>query len=221
MSDPNKKEAALRASSLVEEGQSLGLGTGSTSAFFIEELGRRVQEENLKLSYVAASSHDSALLAERAGLSCRPLENTSELDLSIDGADEVDPQCFLLKGAGASHTREKLMHAMSKRFVLIADSSKKVEFLGQNFRVPVEILPCAYSFVSKELRQLGAQETQLRQGSGKCGPLFTDNGNWILDVRFEIKDALALELEINSIPGVLENGIFAKIHPQKEDCFIV
>ena len=215
-----KKKAALAAIALVKNGQSVGLGTGSTAAFAIEELGRRVKEEQLKLRCVA-SSYDSAFLATEAGLSCVPLENISELDISIDGADEIDPQFYLLKGGGASHTREKLMHAMSKRFVLIADSSKKVKVLGQNFPVPVEILPSAQAFVCKKITELGAQKIQLRKGQGKRGPLFTDNGNWILDAHFELTEPLALEVKINEIPGVLENGIFAKIRPQKQDCLIV
>ena len=218
--DDAKKKAALAAIALVKDGQRLGLGTGSTAAFAIKELARRVKEEKLKLT-CTASSYDSALLAAELGIDCIPLENISQVDLSIDGADEVDPQFRLLKGGGASQAREKLMHAMSKCFLLIADSSKKVEFLGQKFPVPVEILPSAYSFVSKELKKLGAKEVQLRKGKGKCGPLFTDNGNWILDAPFQIGEPLQLEHKINEIPGVLENGIFARIHPQEKYSFII
>ena len=218
--DEAKKNAAAAAAALVKNGQSLGLGTGSTAAFAIEELGRRVKEEQLEIA-CAASSYDSAFLAAKAGLNCIPLENVSELDLSIDGADEVDPQFYLIKGGGASHAREKLMHAMSKRFVLIADASKKVQILGQNFPVPVEILPSARAFVCKKLAELGGQNIQVRMSSGKRGPLFTDNGNWIIDAHFKITEPLALEIKINEVPGVLENGIFARIRPQKQDCFIV
>ncbi len=136
-----KRQAALAAAKLVKKGDIVGLGTGSTSAFVIQELGRRTKKEGLKIQCVPSSA-DSALLAHDAGLLCLPIEKTAEIDISIDGADEIDPERCLLKGRGGAHTREKLIHAMSKRFVLTADISKKVERLGKLF-------PCTYRDYTK------------------------------------------------------------------------
>ena len=221
MSDAQKQKAAIAAVALVQAEQSVGLGTGSTTAFAIAELGKRVREEGWKLR-CTASSFDSAFLASQAGLICEPLEQFEQLDISIDGADEIDSKCCLIKGGGAAHSREKLMHAMSQRFVVIADSSKRVSTLGERFAVPVEILPSSLSFAQSKLRELGAVSSHVRSTSGKCGPLVSDNGFWILDARFsKIVEPQKLELAINQITGVLENGIFATIRPEPKDCLIV
>ena len=214
-----KQKVALAAAALVESGQVVGLGTGSTVAYAIKELGRRAKEDGLKIECVS-TSFDTSFLAEQASLHCLSLEHLEQVDISIDGADEIDGQFCLLKGGGGSHTREKIVHAMSKRFVVIADSSKRVKRLGERFPIPIEILPSAKSFVCSQLRQIGAYDLRLRTSQGKRGPLFTDNGNWIIDARFFIEDPAQLEQGINQICGVLENGVFAKICPQAKDCFI-
>ena len=215
-----KKEAALRAVRLVQDGQNIGLGTGSTANFAIIELSKRVKAEGLNLRFVA-SSYETSHLATKLGLDCLSLEYFSQLDISIDGADEIDPELNLIKGGGGAHTQEKIMHSMTKRFIVIADSSKQVKTLGKAFPVPIEIVPCAKSFVAKNLDKLGVKEYKLRVSTNKCGPTITDNGNWIIDAYFEIDNPLKLELELNKISGVLENGIFARIRPNAKDCLVV
>ncbi len=203
-----KKEAALKAAAGVISGWTVGLGTGSTAAFAIEELGRRRREEGLDIQCVA-TSFQSSVLARKVGLPLLFLESVNELNCSIDGADEIDPSMNLIKGGGAAHTQEKLVHAMSRQFIVVADHTKNVEKLGTKFAVPVELIPPALAFVEKELAALGAKEVNLRIAQRKDGPVVTDNGNLIIDARFDINDPLKLEKELNMIPGVVENGIFA------------
>ncbi len=217
-----KQKLGISGAALVQSGQVVGLGTGSTTAYAIIELGRRLREQELVRINCVSTSHDTSLLAQQAGLRCLPLASVKEVDISIDGADEIDPQFCLLKGGGAAHTQEKLVHVMSKRFVVIADTSKQVKRLGEKFPVPIEILPAAMTYVSTILKKtLAAHSVSLRSSAGKCGPLVTDNGNWILDANFDIEEPLALEEEINKISGVVENGIFAKIRPQSKDCLVL
>ena len=203
-----KKAAALQAAALVKSGQKVGLGTGSTAAFAIEELGRRRREEGLQIECVA-TSFQSMVLARQAGLPLLLTQNISELDLSIDGADEIDPRLCLIKGGGGAHTQEKLVHAMSANFIVVADHTKQKSRLGESFAVPVEILADALEFAGKKLLELGAREVNLRSAVKKDGPVITDNGHLILDARFDIDNPSKLEKEIDLIPGVLENGIFA------------
>ena len=203
-----KKEAALQAASLVESGQTVGLGTGSTAAFAVRELGRRVREEGLSIRCVG-TSHQTLLLARESGLVLDPVSFHDRLDISIDGADEIDPHLNLIKGGGGAQTLEKIVHAMSDRFIVVADESKLVEKLGTKFAIPVEVLGHAIAFVERRLLALGAREVILRSGSGKDGPVITDNGNMLMDARFEITDPAELESRINEIPGVVENGVFS------------
>lgn len=205
-----KKEAALRAAALVESGQKVGLGTGSTAAFAIEELGRRVREEGLKIACYA-TSFSAAVLAQEAGLTVLPTDTVEEIDISIDGADEIDPRLNLIKGGGAAHTREKIVHALSRRFVVVADVSKLVDRLGSGFAVPLEVLPQALGLVHKRLLALGAAAVDVRMAVKKDGPVISDQGNLILDARFAVEDPRALETDLNSIPGVVENGIFSPL----------
>jgi ribose 5-phosphate isomerase A len=214
-----KREAALKAAALITPGQVVGLGTGSTTAFVIEELGRRVREEQLKILCVV-TSFSSLFLAREAGLSVAPLHQFSELDISIDGADEIDSALNLIKGGGGAHTLEKIVHAMSRRFIVVADHTKKVQQLGSKFPVPVEVIPEAMSLVKKRLLAMNAKSVDLRTGVNKDGPIVTDNGNFLLDARFYIEDAEELEREINTIPGVVENGIFSLISVRMERAFV-
>lgn len=209
-----KRSVAVRAAALVVNGQTVGLGTGSTAAFFIEDLGRRVREEKLSLKCVV-TSFSSSVLAREHGLSIFPLDDFDSLDISVDGADEIDSSMCLIKGGGAAHTREKLVHAMSKRFVVIADASKRVSKLGEKFPVPVECIPPSVRFVERKLRELGGKPSIRLAKGGKDGPVVTDNGNLIVDSLLDLSNPEKMEREINSIPGVLDNGIFAIIKPSE------
>ncbi len=205
---PRTKQAvAVRAASLVKNGQRVGLGTGSTTAFALHELSRRQREEGLSIECVA-TSYSTQILATELGLRLLPLHQVSWVDISIDGADEVDPEGNLIKGGGAAHTLEKLVHSMSHRFIAIVDESKLVERLGMRFAVPVEVVKESLSYATSSLAHLGFQNIRLRSGSAKDGPIITDNGNFILDGECSIASAADLEEQINRICGVVENGIF-------------
>lgn len=207
-----KRRAGEEAARRVQSGMAVGLGTGSTTAFAITELGRRVRDEGLQIE-CCVTSFSSQNLALQAGIRPLPVESFDRLDISIDGADEVDPQLRLIKGGGAAHTREKIVHALSSEFLCIVDPSKLVSQLGA-FRVPVEFLPVSLKLVERELGKLGG-DCSLRMAVKKDGPVVTDNGNLVFDVAFPPFDADLLEKEINTIPGVLENGLFARYRPSE------
>lgn len=208
----SKRAAALEAVQNVESGMTVGLGTGSTAALAIEELGRLQNTGALQCDY-CATSYQSMQLAREAGLRVFPVESFDSLDVSIDGADEVDPALNLIKGGGAAHTLEKIVHSLSSKFVCVIDGSKLVTTLGERTPVPLEILPQAINVVRHELDRLGAREVSLRMALRKDGPVITDHGNFVLDVRFDSFHAEAMEKELNSISGVVENGIFARCRP--------
>lgn len=202
-----KVNAAKAAVKLVKDGQILGIGSGSTVEHFIRLLGKRVKDEELEI-YVVPSSFQSYFLALNSGICIVGLDEFNVLDLSVDGADEVDSKLNLIKGGGGAFTREKIVDSAAKEFVVIVDWSKKVNRLGERFLVPVEVLPFAYGYVCRKLRELGG-EPILRKAKLKLGPVISDNGNFIVDVKFSrIKDAENLEKDINNIPGVVDNGIF-------------
>lgn len=209
MSDSNaaKRAAGLTAVRLVEDGMRIGLGTGSTTAFALEEIGRRIREEGLQVVGVATSSA-SEHLARRFGIPLTTLDDLEYLDIAVDGADEVDPKLNLIKGRGAAHTREKVIVACAERFIVLVDESKLVDRLGSEAPVPVEVLPMAARPVERELVRLGA-ETELRLGARKDGPVVTDQGFWILDARFgPMDDPERVDHLIKRIPGVLDHGLF-------------
>ena len=212
-----KRAAGTAAADLVEGGMRLGLGTGSTTAFAIEALGRRVREDGLRVAGVPTSfaaerlarQHGVPLLTvDDLGLDRLP-PGAAALDLALDGADEVDPSLNLIKGRGAAHVREKVVASLAARFVVLADASKRVARLGTTMPVPVEVLPMAAEAVARSLRRLGS-EPVLRMGLAKDGPVVTDQGLWIWDARFEggIDDAAALGAAIDGLPGVLGHGLF-------------
>lgn len=207
-----KERAGIWAASQVRDGMAVGLGTGSTAAFFIRELARRVREEGLKLRLVASSSFSTILQATALGLPLATLEQVDALDLYADGADEVDPQRRLIKGRGAAMVREKHLAHLSARFLVLVDPSKPVPRLGTNFPVPVECLPFASGLVERELRALGAREVTVRPaGPGKDGPVVTDQGNFVLDARFDpAGDVAGLDDAIHAIPGVVGHGLFTR-----------
>jgi len=201
----NEKEiVAEEAVKLVEDGMVLGIGSGTTVAVFLERLGERNGKEGLKV-YGVPSSYQSHFLALKAGIRVVDLFEYPELDLCIDGADQIDAKLNCIKGGGGALTREKIVASASQRFVIIADESKLVDKL--NMAIPVEIIPFAYGFVARAIEDIGG-ECVLRHGSGKLGPVISDNGNFIADCSFGvIEDPKELEIKLNSIPGVVENGI--------------
>ena len=202
----SRDAAAHAAAALVETGMVVGLGTGDTARRFLEKLAVRSRDEGLRLETVATSD----VVAERAralGLTVRGLAERSEIDLAVDGADEVDPTKNLIKGAGGAHTREKIVAASAARFVIVVDETKLVPRLGERAAVPVEVVPEALDLAVRRIRRLGGQPTLRLDDAGD--PWRTDFGNRILDARFSsIADAAALEADLNRIPGVLDNGLF-------------
>jgi ribose 5-phosphate isomerase A len=202
-----KRRAAEEAVKLVEDGMVVGLGTGSTAAYFIEALGRRVKE-GLKVRGVP-TSYQAYLKALEAGIPTARLEEVATIDLAVDGADEVDLALNLLKGMGAALAREKVVDSMALQLVVVVDETKVVRRLGETKPVPVEVLPFAYSYVAKKLKELGGEPKLRMAGEVKDGPVVTDNGNFILDAKFPpIQRPAELEEKIRRIPGVVEVGIF-------------
>jgi len=211
MSDASaaKRDAGFRAADMVKDGMIVGLGTGSTVFFAMERLGERIQKEGLKIMGVP-TSNQTAMRAEEYGIPLTTLSLHPVLDLAIDGADQVSPEKNLIKGRGAALLREKIVADSAKQFIVVIDESKSAS--GLNAAVPIEILPFAYGSVCKRLSELGGKP-EMRNGVKKDGPVISDNGNYIFDCSFgEIKNPKELELAINEIPGVLENGIFARMN---------
>jgi len=202
-----KKRAALEAVKHVSEGFVVGLGSGTTVAYVIQEIGERIRREGLRVLGVP-TSHQALMLAVSCGIPVTTLDECSRLDLAIDGADQVDGELNLIKGMGGALMREKIVASAAKQFVIVADETKLVEKLGRNHPVPVEVLPFALSTVVARLRELGGKAV-LREGKGKVGPVVTDNGNFILDVEFgSVDDLDELDVAVKLIPGVLETGLF-------------
>ena len=203
-----KRIVGYAAAELVEDGNVVGLGTGSTTYYFIEKLGTRIREEGMDIMGIP-TSYQSFLLAKENKIPVTTLEE-HDVDIAVDGADEVDSNLNLIKGGGAAHTMEKIVDYAADRFIVVVDESKIVDKLGK-FPLPVEVIPQACRAVSNHLQQFGGVPS-LRMGKMKGGPVITDNGNFILDVQFEsIEDPAYLEKELNFIPGVVENGIFSGV----------
>ena len=202
-----KRRVGYEAAKLVNDGDVVGLGTGSTTHYFIEKLGIRIKNEDITILGVP-TSYQSFFLGRDSGIQITTLEE-HDVDIAVDGADEVDPKLNLIKGGGAAHTLEKIVDESAKRFVVIVDGNKIVSELG-NFPVPVEVIPQATRTVKNHLIDMGGVP-QLRMAERKDGPVVTDNGNFIYDVKFTIKNPKKLETELNTIPGVVENGIFSQI----------
>ena len=203
-----KENVGRQASELIKEGQVVGLGTGSTTHHFIRFLGERVKNEDLDILGIP-TSFQSLILAREAGIKITTLDE-HDINIAVDGADEVSPTLDLIKGGGAAHTLEKLVDSSADEFVVIVDESKMVDSLGE-FPVPLEIIPDSLRLVKNAVTDMGGIP-ELRMGIQKDGPVITDNGNFVLDTKFdEIENPYELEIELNTIPGVLENGIFAGI----------
>ena len=201
------KEAAGRvAAELVCDGMLVGLGTGSTVHFVLERLAERIKSERLAVQGVPTSL-DTERKARALGIPLVALDQVESLDLTIDGADEIDGRFDMIKGGGGALLREKVVAALSKSEVIVVERSKLVERLGVRFALPVEVVPFARATVARRIATLGAAST-LRVRDGKT--VLTDNGNEILDCRFPggIADAAALERALDEIPGVVESGLF-------------
>lgn len=207
-----KRAVARKVVELVKPGMILGLGTGSTSSLAIEELGKLIQQGKLKDIVGVGMSYQSRVLARQFGVKTTDLNDVNTIDLAFDGADEVDASMNLIKGGGAAHTMAKVVDSMAKQCIIIVDQSKIVSELGLAFPVPVEVLPPAISPVLRRLVALGGVP-EIRSALRKDGPVITDLGNMVVDVRFPeaIKDPAALEQSINMIPGVVENGLFVGV----------
>ncbi|MFB6248177.1 MAG: ribose-5-phosphate isomerase RpiA [Salinibacter sp.] len=206
--DDAKEAAGRKAATLVRDGMRLGLGTGSTTAYALEAIGRRVREDGLTVEGVP-TSFEAERLGRTHGIPLTTLDEDPCLDLVVDGADEVDDRLRLIKGRGGAHAREKVVATQAERFVVVVDPSKLVDGLGAQAPLPVEVLPMAVAPVSRALEELGANP-ELRVGTGKDGPVVTDQGLWILDARFPdgIADPAALNRTLGVRPGVLDHGLF-------------
>lgn len=215
LQDRMKLAVATAAVDQIRDGMVLGLGSGSTAALMIQELGARLQRGQLSGITGVTTSFQGEVLAAELGIPLQSLNAVSRIDLAIDGADEVDPAFQLIKGGGACHVQEKLVARRADRFVVVVDSSKLVERLNLGFLLPVEVLPGAWRQVKAELEAMGATG-DLRMAVRKAGPVVTDQGNLVLDLSFAggIADPAALEQAINNLPGVLENGLFVGLTDQ-------
>lgn len=206
-----KQEVGKAAANRVQSNSIVGLGTGSTTAFALEYIGDRLKKGELTNVVGVPTSFQAEVLAREYGIPLTTLDAIDHIDIAIDGADEVDPQKNLIKGGGAAHTREKIVDALANSFIVVVDSGKLVDKLGSTFLLPVEVIPMARTPVMRALEKLGGQPT-LRMGVKKAGPVVTDQGNLVIDVKFSAIDNPAeLEKTINNIPGVLENGLFVGV----------
>jgi ribose 5-phosphate isomerase A len=207
-----KQAVAEAAVAQIRNGMVVGLGSGSTAALMIQGLGARLAAGQLHDIVGVTTSFQGEVLAAELGISLRALNAIDRIDLAIDGADEVDPSFQLIKGGGACHVQEKLVADRAERFIVVVDSTKLVQCLNLDFLLPVEVLPGAWVQVQSRLKSMGGV-AELRMATRKAGPVVTDQGNLVLDVRFEagISDPIVLERDINNLPGVLENGLFVNL----------
>jgi ribose 5-phosphate isomerase A len=202
--DPEKEAAARASLQFVQDGQVVGLGTGSTAAFFIKLLAERVKN-GLKIRGIPTSER-SRVLAQSLGIPLTTLDECQDIAVTVDGADEVDPQLRLIKGGGGALLREKIVASATRQLVIVADASKQVARLGK-FPLPVEVIKFAQALVTKKITALGANVTLRLGKDGK--PFVTDEGSHILDCRFgEIADADSLARKLSDMPGVVEHGLF-------------
>lgn len=202
-----KEAAGRRAADLVEDGTTLGLGTGSTVWFALLRLAERVRDEGLAVRGVPTSL-DTERKARELGLALATLDEVEAIDLTIDGADEIDPAFDMIKGGGGALLREKVVASITRREVVVVGRDKLVERLGTTFPLPVEVVPFARATVARALAALGCEPVPRRAKDGSIAR--TDNGNEVLDCRFPdgIADAAALETRLAAIPGVVESGLF-------------
>ncbi|MGH2355115.1 MAG: ribose 5-phosphate isomerase A [Chloroflexota bacterium] len=208
-----RRAAAERAVKWVRDGMVLGFGTGRAAGHALEALARRVGAGELRICGVPSSQVTEAQ-ARALGLPLTTLEDHPELDLTIDGADEVDPHRYLLKGGGGALLREKVLAAASGRLLIVVERSKLVPYLGATRGIPLEVLPFAWAACARHLGNLGGEPRLRRVADG--APFVTDNGNWVIDCTFPaatLADPGTLDGRLRSIPGVLETGLFWSFNP--------
>lgn len=206
MSDANagKRAAAFAAADLVQDGTTIGFGTGSTFAFVLERLSQRMRS-GLRVRGVATSQATTELCG-KLGIPVAALDDVERLDLAIDGADEVDPKKNLIKGGGGAHLRERLVAIAAKELVVIVDESKLVDVLGKVFLLPVEVVPFGWKHAARRVAATGC-EVRVRERNGK--PFVTDNGNLVFDCRYPgIQDPASLQRTLDQLPGVVDHGLF-------------
>lgn len=206
----DKQAVALEAASYVQNDMTVGLGTGSTANYFIEALAERQKAENLRVTTVA-SSNISMIKAQSVGLTVLSLAQLSQIDLYVDGADEITPDNTLLKGRGYDLVMEKLLAKAAKQFIVVADKSKLVDRIGTNYPIPIEVMPFAWQAAKRSIEMIGGVG-DLRPNAAKDGLCITSHGSLVLDMRFDASlDAHALNALLNNVPGVVEHGIFAHL----------
>ncbi|MCU0490980.1 MAG: ribose-5-phosphate isomerase RpiA [Chloroflexaceae bacterium] len=202
-----KRLAAKRAVDYIASESVIGLGTGSTMRYALEELGRRLADGHLYNVAGVPTSEQTATLARQLGIPVLSLADVNELALAIDGADEIDPQLNLIKGRGGALLREKVVASLARTLLIIADSSKLVPQLGSHMPLPVEVVPFAVPLIQRRLAALGGQASERLMAAGQ--PYRTDNGNAILDYACgPIADPAALDLFLLRTPGVVDHGLF-------------
>ena len=208
--EEGKKNAAIKAvEENIKTGMVLGIGSGSTVVYAVEKIAELNKQKNLKLKCIPTSFQSYQLIVEN-GLALASLDQYPELDLDIDGADEIDKNLNLIKGGGGCLVQEKIIASNSKKLVIVADFRKNSENLGKKWKkgIPIEVIPISYVPIMNKLRKLGGSPI-LRMAQAKAGPLVSDNGNFIIDVDFgEIIDPGELNLSLLTIPGVVDTGLF-------------
>jgi ribose 5-phosphate isomerase A len=204
----DKEKIAIKALDYVENNSVVGLGTGSTANYFIKHLSRRIEQENLNIS-VVASSTATEIEANKYSLNLLGFDTLEGLDLYVDGADEISPQLDLLKGKGYDLVKEKLLAQSAEKFIVIADSSKKVKFIGENNHIPIEVLKDSWRLTKNLLDQLGNGD--LRKNAKGDAYSISSAGNYIFDYKFKEKNIKLLHDSLLVIPGVAEIGIFHNI----------
>lgn len=203
--DQLKKAAALKASAFVRSGMVVGLGTGSTAKHLLVALGEQVKA-GMKLRGVP-TSQETAVLAQQAGIPLIDAENRWEIDVAIDGADQVDPHFNLIKGGGGALLKEKIVAASAKQFIVMVDHTKQVPVLGGSFPLPIEVIPFGWGSTAREIEALTKSRVVLRERNG--APFRTESGHLIVDVHIDrISQPGDLETALNLIPGVVETGLF-------------
>jgi len=216
-----KMNAAKSAIEVIPKRGAMGLGSGSTVAIFAKELGQRIASGEVEVA-VVPSSYQAYQLAIDYNIPLTNLDINPELLLTVDGADEIDKKLNLTKGGGGALFREKIVASASKKLIIIADESKLVNHLGTKSQIPVEVFPFSLGMVQRKIKQMGVEST-VRQATKKMGPVVTDNGNFILDLKFPkpILTPSQVATDLKLIPGVIETGIFAgmadEVHIGTED----